>query len=111
MIEKTVLDHLEAHLSVSVYMAMPHPDEASFVTIEKSGGGESEHIYSSIMTIRSYAPTLYQAAQLNENVKSAMATLIQHDDVAKCQLNSDYAYPDTRLKRPRYQCVYDIVHY
>ena len=111
MIEKTVLDHLNAALSVKALMAKPHPDRPAYVTIEKSGGGETEHIYSSIFTIRSYAPTLYDAALLNEEVKAAMATLIEHDDVARCQLNSDYAYPDTQLKRPRYQCVYDIVHY
>lgn len=111
MIEKTILDHLASALQVPVYMAMPHPDVASYVVIEKSGGGETDHIYSSLITIRSYAPSMYAAALLNENVKTAMGTLVEHDDVAKCQLNSDYAYPDTRTHRYRYQCVYDIVHY
>lgn len=111
MIEKTVLDHLNAALSVKALMEMPHPDRPVFVLIEKSNGSETEHIYHALITIKSYAPSLYEAALLNEEVKAAMATLTECNDVARCQLNSDYPYPDTRLKRPRYQCVYDVVHY
>lgn len=60
---------------------------------------------------RSYAPSLYKAAALNEDVKAALDNAIVLDDIARAKLNSDYNYTDTAKKLYRYQCVYDFTHY
>ncbi|MBM6914412.1 hypothetical protein H6B33_03215 [Gemmiger formicilis] len=58
-----------------------------------------------------YGTSLLEAARLNEQVKQAMESLDERDEIAAVKLNTDYPYPDTRTKRYRYQAVFDITHY
>lgn len=115
MIEKIVLDYLTSALSVPVYMQEPvnrRPDEANtFVVIEKTGSGKENRISSATIAIQSYAPTLYEAAQLNEQVKEAMEDIIELGEITKAKLNSDYAFIKVSTKQPRYQAVFDLTHY
>lgn len=119
MIEKTVLDYLIRQFNgtdVSVYMEFPeyeHPstDFGKFIIIEKTGSGESNHISQAMIAIQSYAESTAQAARLNEAVKTAMKGIIALDEITKVKCNSDYNYPDTTRKLPRYQAVFDLTFY
>lgn len=111
MIEKLILQHLAAALDVPVVLEIPENIPDTFVFVEKTGGGEREYICESTFAVQSYAPSLYQAAELNEKVKTAMRDLISLDRVTRVQLNSDYPFFDTARKRRRYQAVFDITHY
>lgn len=64
-----------------------------------------------MIAIQSYADSMYEAAELNERVKTVMADAVALDDITKVDLNSDYNYTDTANKRYRYQAVFDITHY
>lgn len=111
MIEKTVLVFLSARLPVPVLAEIPTSPPETFVLIEKTGSGRSNHIQSATFAVQSYAPSLLQAAELNEQAKTAMDELPDLDTVCRAALNSDYNYTDTTEKRYRYQAVYDITHY
>lgn len=112
MIEKVVLDYLNVALSgVPVYMQVPTEPPDRYVTIEKTGSSRDDSIMRATFALRSHAETLYLAAQINEQVKAAMDEIIILDDIVRSELNSDYNYTDTRTKIPRYQAVYDLVHY
>lgn len=111
MIEATILNYLNEKLSVDVYMERPEKDEGEYVVLEKTSGGKSNHIYQSTFAVQSFGNTLLGAAELNEEVKSAMDDLITLPEISRSQLNSDYNYTDTSKKRYRYQAVYDITHY
>lgn len=111
MIEKIVLDHLTGILTVPVHMETPSPDAGVFCVVEKSGSGERNQIYDALVIVRSYANSLYKAAELNEEVKAAMKSLDEHDEVTDCLLNTDYAYQDPTTGRYRYQAVFNINHY
>lgn len=111
MIEEVILNHLSSALDVPVYMEMPEDCGGSFVVIEKTGSSSVNRITSATFAIQSYGATLYEAAQLNESVKSAMAAAIERDDIARVALNSDYNYTDTELKAYRYQAVFVVVYY
>lgn len=112
MIEKIILDYLNEELTVPVYMEVPHRPPSVYIVIEKTGGGKSDQLYTAMITLKSYAPTLYQAATLNELVKAVMDTAADNlDEVSRSQLNSDYNYTNTQTKSYRYQAVYDIWHY
>ena len=78
MIEKTILDYLKTKLSVPVVMEIP-----------------------ATIAVQSYAPTMYGAAALNEEVKEAMLEAISEDEITKVGLNSDYNFTDTSQKRYR----------
>lgn len=110
MIELTTLDYLSEALDVPVRMEVPEKPPERFVVVEKVGGGMSDHISTAMLAVQSYAPTLYEAAALNEQVKQAMAGLPELDTVSRCALNSDYNYTDTASKRYRYQAVFDLTY-
>ena len=82
MIEKIILDHLAEKLAVPIFME-----------------------------VQSYAGSLLEAAQLNDQVKQAMDSLPELADIGAARLNSDYNFTDTASKRYRYQAVYDVTHY
>lgn len=111
MIEETVLDYLSENISLMVRMEEePNmPDE--YILIEKTGGGESNHIGRATIAIQSYAGSLYRAMQINEKVKEVMNDIAVLDKISRCTLNSDYNYTDTARRKYRYQAVFDIVHY
>ncbi len=110
MIEETVLDYLAARLTVPVHMEMPERMPASFVLVEKTGGGKDNHIDRATIALQSYAPTMYEAAELNYVVKALMDAMPDTENVFRCKLNSDYNYTDTSVKRYRYQAVYDLTY-
>lgn len=116
MIEKIVYDYLNNNLTVSAYMQeqenpKPSANPKSFVVIEKTGSSKTNRICEATIAIQSYAPTLFKAATLNEEVKEAMENIVELNEIVSCRLNSDYNFSDTSTKQPRYQAVFDIVHY
>ena len=112
MIEGLVLEYLNnCGLDVPVYMEVPPNAPTSFVVIQKTGSGITNHIKSAMFSIQSYGKSMYEAAFLNEKVKDAMLDIIQLNNISRCALNSDYVYTDIANKKYRYQSVFDIVHY
>lgn len=116
MIEKIVLDYLSAYFAdeVTVHTVKPknkNPFGGSFIVIEKTGSSLSNTLKSSVIAVQSYAPSLYEAAELNEMVKAAMLNIITLDDITRCALNSDYNFTDEDTKEYRYQAVFNLTHY
>ena len=110
MIEKIVFDYLAANLAYPVYMERPEDPEATCVVIEKTGSARENHVESAVFAVQSYAPSLYEAACLNETVKSVMDDLITVPEVSAVRLNSDYNFTDTTKKAYRYQAIYNIFY-
>lgn len=118
MIEKTVLDYLAGQLDVPVLMELPEvPSEtypewpSEFVVIEKVGESVRNHVRTSSLALQSYSlRTMFRAAELDEQVREAMDVMAEETDVSRCHMASNYNHTDTRTKRYRYQCVYDITY-
>ncbi|MDY4397094.1 hypothetical protein [Ruthenibacterium lactatiformans] len=111
MIEKIILDHLAEKLAVPIFMEVPEEAPASFVVLEKTSSSRKNCICTAMMAVQSYAGSLLEAAQLNDQVKQAMDSLPELADIGAARLNSDYNFTDTASKRYRYQAVYDVTHY
>lgn len=116
MIEKIILDYLnrcitENALGIKAYMERPAENPSSYVLIEKTGGGEENHIKNSTLAIQSIGTSLYEAAALNESIKDFMRAAISLDSITRVEVNSDYNFTDGNTKTYRYQAVFDITHY
>ncbi|MCR5584560.1 MAG: hypothetical protein K6F63_03885 [Lachnospiraceae bacterium] len=115
MIEKIILDYLNTKLSqtqIKAYMELPEgEDPVTCVVIEKTGSSENNYLRSATLAIQSYGTSLYEAASLNEMVKTFMEEAVSLSDVSKCKLNTDYVFNDVTRKRYRYQAVFEINHY
>lgn len=112
MVEKMVLDYLNSKMNgCSAYMETPENIPAVYVLIEKTGSGADNRINSATITIQSISSTsLYEAACLNESVKSIMDEMPYYTDVFRAKLNSDYNYTNEKTKEYRYQAVFDVVY-
>ena len=111
MIEKTILDYLDEHLTVPVYMEEPINKPASYVLIERTGSSESDLIETTTLALQSYGASLYDAAVLNMAVKARIKQAVELPTVSAVYINSDYNFTDTETKRYRYQCVAVVTHF
>lgn len=113
MIEKIILDYLNDNASAPAYMQRPEKKpNGSYILLQKTGSSLTNHIKSSTFAVQSYAPTLYEAAELNEEIKDLLLNdVLDLDDVTGSDLNSDYNFTNTADKQPRYQAVFIFYHY
>lgn len=112
MIETVLLNYLNGkNLSANVYMEQPANKPSAFFMLEKTGGGQTDHINQSTFTVQSYAQSLASAAVMNEEIKAVMLDAITLNEISRVELNSDYNYTDSTTKTYRYQAVYVITHY
>lgn len=111
MIEEVILNFLNKHLPVTVYLEKRPKMPERYVLFEKTGSSERNHLGSATFAFQSYAESLYQAAKLNEELKMVVNNLIELNEISRVNLNSDYNFTDTETKEYRYQAVFDIGHY
>lgn len=111
MIEVVLLNYLSDTLDVPVYVNFPDNAPDEFVLIDKVGGGEENQLQSSTFAFQSYSTSKYGSVILNHKVKQAIKMSLSLMEIAGVKLNSDYNFPDTTRKLPRYQAVFDINHY
>ncbi|MDT1997234.1 hypothetical protein MX633_11210 [Carnobacterium divergens] len=111
MIEITIKEFLDSHLSVPVFLERQDEMPDSFVLFEKTSGGKRNQLSSSTFAFQSYGKSMYEAAKLNEELKEAVEDMIVLNEISGIKMNSDYNYTDTTTKEYRYQTVFDINHY
>lgn len=95
-------------LQVPVFMEKPARCPRRFVVIEKTGSRKTDHVETAVITIQSYASSLYLAARLNEAVKAAIEKSVETNVISAAKLNSDYNYTDETEKQYRYQAVFEV---
>lgn len=112
LLEAFVIEKLSGIVGVPVYAEVPadYPSGA-FAVIERTGSWKQNHVPGATLAVQSYAPSLLDAAQLNENVKAAMETVAEEPEIGSIRLNSDYNFTDYTTRRYRYQAVFDITYY
>lgn len=108
MIEVIVKNYLDTKLNLPIYLERPKNTPDSFVLFEKTGSTKTNHLNSCNIAFQSYAKTLFEAAQLNEKLKSVVEDMILIDDIASVKLISDYNFTNPETKEYRYQAVYTI---
>ena len=73
MIEAIVKNYLESVVSIPVYTEIPAKNQANeFYVIELVGGGESEEVKESSITIESHGSTLYRSSLLDQQMRDLM---------------------------------------
>lgn len=118
MIEQIVLEYLSEQMSVPVLMELPEvPSESfpsmpeRFIVLERVGVGMTNYIGAGAVAVQSYSlNSLYDAAQLDEEMRAVMWGIIERDDISEVRLASGNNHTDTRTKRYRYQSVFEF-HY
>lgn len=111
MIEKILYDYLSTTKKLTIYLEQPKVKPDAFYIMEKTAGGQTDKVNRATIVIQSYAKTLYDAALMNETIKTAMNDAIELDEVSRVEINSDYNYTDPTTKQYRYQAVFVVTYY
>lgn len=111
MIEKTIYEYLNEKLTVPTGLEAPKEKPEEYVIVEKEGSSLENFLCDSLIAVQSYSSSMYGAALLNEQVKTAMMDMIELDEICSVRLNSDYNDTDPDSAQYRYQAVFDITHY
>ena len=118
MIEEVILNGLKEALDVPVLMELPEVPSTEYPTfpeemvlIERVGGNRANQIDHASIAFQSYSTqSLYNAASLDDAVKTAVFDLVALPEISGVRLASNYNHTDTRTKRYRYQCVFEIYY-
>jgi len=110
MIIVDIINHLTEYLEIHVGTeADTH--STSFVIVEQTGSSRRNHLTTTTFAIQSHGASMYEAMELNEEVKHAMEAFRAWYKVARVELMTDYNFTNTETKQYRWQAVYNITHY
>ena len=111
MIEKTLMTYLNEAISAPAYMEFPEDAPPEYVVLTKVGGGMVDLIQSSTIEFLCVSTSLQKAAELCEQLKTAMDGLTVLPEIARSRYAGDYNATFTASKSYRYKAVYEITHY
>ena len=110
MIEEIILNYLREN-AFPCYLSVPEKPSGNFCVLEKTGSGYEDGIFTATLAVQSYGSSDYAAAKLSHRVVQTMLDADALPEIVSCTLNTDYNFPDTTRKLPRYQAVFEVVHY
>lgn len=110
MIEEIILNYLREN-GFPCFMSVPENPSDNFCILEKTGDSPDEGIYTATLAVQSYGRSDFSAAQLSYFVVQAMQSADTLPEIVSCDLVTEYNFPDTTRKRPRYQAVFSVTHY
>lgn len=115
-IEQYLIAYLAAQLgagtsgAIPVSGSVPHPMPDVFVTLERTGGSESDKIPTAQIHVKSWSTSRAAAAALNELVVAAMLGSVSQAGVSRCVLSASYNNPDLATDRPRYSASFLVTY-
>lgn len=110
MIETLFQTYLKSALGLPVLLEEPEDPPERYVVLQKTGSTFENQIHTATFAVRSYGPSLYEAAALNCDVIQAALGMRPDNGVFCAQLNSDYEYSNMQTKQYRYQAVL-VIYY
>lgn len=113
LIEQMLIDWLNSRdYGVTAYADVPNPRPESFITVERTGGEDTQGFLDNPdVAVQFWAKSRYEAAALAAEVDSDIRrNLVDGSVITKCSRNSLTNFPSAE-NEPRYQAVYNITMY
>lgn len=109
LIEPIVLSYLQAQ-DIPAFCEIPPGPPEEFVVMRKYDSGKSNHIEAVTLEFQSYAPSKYEAALLDEKVRTAMDNIIQLNTFSASKYGGGNDAPDNSTKAYRYKSYYNLFY-
>lgn len=109
LIEPIVLSYLQAK-GIPAFCEVPANRSDEFVVMFRRDSGKENHINAVTLEFRSYAPSKYEAALLDERVKEAMESITELDEISASRFGGGNDAPDTATKSYRYRCYFNLFY-
>ena len=112
MIEVVLYDYLSSILEdVPVYFMRPDDAQMPYIVVDKTSERKANRVKTATVAFQSYAPTLYDAVELDARVQEAVEDSAELKEIGGVHLVTSYNFTDTVRKVPRYQSVFEITYY
>lgn len=110
VIETYVVQYLTDR-GYAAYGEVPRTIGGEFVTVEKAGGSQPNHIDRATLAVQCWADTMLRAAELSDDVADAIRELAEEDAISRVSVTGPYNFTDPSREKYRYQMVAEIVYY
>ena len=107
-IEQAIIQHLNSK-NYSAYADVPNPMPASFVTVERTGGGDSDMIDRATLAVQCWASGRKAAADMADAVRCELVAMTGTGGFGAVTVQSIYNWPDAKARKARYQLVVSAV--
>lgn len=111
MIETILIDQLKTVTGLHAYVMVPDDMPDEFYIIDRTATDKTDHITTVNCAVQAYAKSAARAAEMAEASVVALEQLAERADFSKCAMYNLYMFTDTVRKRPRYQTMFEIIHY
>ena len=98
-VEQAVIKYL-TEKNYSAYADVPNPMPASFVTVERTGGGDRDRIDRATLAVQCWA-------DMADDVRTVLEELTGTRGFGAVSVTSIYNWPDAQSRKARYQLVVD----
>ena len=105
-VEQAVIKYL-TEKNYSAYADVPNPMPASFVTVERTGGGDRDRIDRATLAVQCWAGGRKVAADMADDVRTVLEELTGTRGFGAVSVTSLYNWPDAQSRKARYQLVVD----
>ena len=101
-VEQQLINTLKAD-GYDAYASAPNPMPASFVTVERTGGGSRDQIDSPTLAVQCWAKTRKAASDMADCVRKDLVAMTGTGGFGAITVQSIYNWPDPSTRMARYQ--------
>lgn len=101
-VEQVVIQQLAA-LGYAAYADAPNPMPASFVTVERTGGGVTDKVDRPMLAVQAWADGRKAAADLADGLRADLESMAGTEGLGAVSVQSIYNWPDPQSRKARYQ--------
>ena len=110
MIEIIVKNYLDSKLNVPVVLETPNGDTQEYVIFHVTSRGETNHINEVTIEFECVSDSKYNAAVLDEALRSAMKDIIVLDSISASKFGGGGDDNDTTNKRYCYRSYFNLFY-
>lgn len=111
MIEKVLIAYLNNVMSVPVYAEKPDNPPEKYIVLQLIDGGIINKVNAATIGFNSYADTLMNASDLNEELQDALFNIIILDEISSATLGGTSRNIDTNTKAYCYESIFNFYYY
>lgn len=112
MIEKILIAYLNNVMNVPVYAEKPIKDIPSqYIVLRQIDGGMINKINAATISFESYAESLVQAAELNDELQEKLFDVIILDEISSSTLGGSSRSIDIQTKSYCYESIFNFYFY
>ena len=101
-VEQALIQQLVAK-NYSAYASVPNPMPASFVTVERTGGGSRDKLDYPTLAVQCWADSRKAAADMADQVRRDLEAMTGTAGFGAVTVQSIYNWPDPSTRKARYQ--------